>query len=79
MGGVLRWGDRDMLQPSDYRHGRKRNILLFFLLFVEEDSFLPLEQRVELKLDLAWYYDTMENQDVTWPGAVECLVLYCTV
>jgi hypothetical protein len=38
------------------RHGRKRkgkNILLFFLLFVEEDSFLPLEQRVELKIDLA--------------------------
>ena len=30
-----------------------------FLLFVEEDSFLSLEQRVELKLDLSWYYDTM--------------------
>ena len=58
----------------------KKNILnIIFLLFGEEDSFLPLEQRVELKLDLTWYYDTMENQDVTWPGAVECLVLYCTV
>ena len=64
------------------RRGRKekRNILnIIFLLFGEEDSFLPLDQRVELKLDLVWYYDTMENQDVTWPGAVECLVLYCTV
>ena len=58
----------------------KKNILnIIFLLFGEEDSFLSLELRVELKLDLAWYYDTMENQDVTWPGAVECLVLYCTV
>ena len=46
-----------------------------FLLFVEEDSFLSLEQRVELKLDLVWYYDTMENQDVTWSGVMECLVL----
>jgi hypothetical protein len=58
----------------------KKNILnIMFLLFVEEDSFLPLEQRVKLKLDLTWYYNTMENQDVTWPGAMECLVLYCNV
>jgi hypothetical protein len=49
----------------------KKNILnIMFLLFVEEDSFLPLEQRVKLKLDLTWYYNTMENQDVTWPVAV---------
>jgi hypothetical protein len=32
-----------------------------FLLFVEEDSFLSLEQRVELKIDLVWYYDTVGN------------------
>ncbi len=71
-----------MLQPSDLtREKKKRKIVerLFFLLFVEEDNFLSLEQRVELKFDLAWYYDTMENQDVTWTGAVECLVLYCSV
>jgi hypothetical protein len=63
------------------RRGRKRKEKYFkyYFSFGEEDSFLPLERRVELKLDLAWYYDTMENQDVTWPGAVECLVLYCTV
>ena len=50
------------------RHGRKRkekNILLFFLLFVEEDSFLPLEQRVELKIDLAGATTLWKNQDVT--------------
>jgi hypothetical protein len=50
------------------RHGRKRkgkNILLFFLLFVEEDSFLPLEQRVELRIDLAGTTTLWKNQDVT--------------
>jgi hypothetical protein len=50
------------------RHGRKRkgkNILLFFLLFVEEDSFLPLEQRVELWIDLDGTTTLWENQDVT--------------
>ena len=64
------------------RHGRKRkgkNILLFFLLFVEEDSFLPLEQRVELKIDLAGATTLWKNQDVTWTGPVECLVLLTTV
>jgi hypothetical protein len=65
------------------RHGRKRkgekNILLFFLLFVEEDSFLPLEQRVELKIDLAGATTLWKNQDVTWPGTVQCLVLISRV
>jgi hypothetical protein len=82
MGGVLRWGDRDMIQPSDLtREKKKRKIfkILFFFLFVEEDSFLSLEQGVELKLDLVWYYDTKENQDVTWSDDVECLVLYYRV
>jgi hypothetical protein len=69
MGGVLRWGDRDMLQPSDLDTGEKekeKNILLFFfLLFVEEDSFLPLEQRVELRIDLAGTTTLWKNQDVT--------------
>jgi hypothetical protein len=65
MGGVLRWGDRDMLQPSGGKRKEKYFKYYFFLLFVEEDNFLPLEQRVELKLDLVWYYNTMENQDVT--------------
>ena len=64
------------------RHGRKRkekNILLFFLLFVEEDSFLPLDQRVELKIDLAGATTLCKNQDVTWPDTVECLVLISSV
>ena len=67
MGGVLRWGDRDMLQPSDWTREKKKrkNILLFFLLFVEEDSFLPLEQRVELKIDLVGTTTLWKNQDVT--------------
>ena len=67
MGGVLRWGDRDMLQPSDWTREKKKrkNILLFFLLFVEEDSFLPLEQRVELRIDLAGTTTLWKNQDVT--------------
>ena len=87
---MLRWGDRDMLQPSDLTRGKKKRKIfkilfkinkgdIIFLLFVEEDSFLSFEQRVELKLDLTWYYDTMENQDVTWSGVMECLVLYCSV
>ena len=81
MGGVLRWGDRDMLQPSDWTREKKKrkNILLFFLLFVEEDSFLPLEQRVELKIDLAGATTLWKNQDVTCPGTVECLVLISSV
>jgi hypothetical protein len=63
MGGVLRLGDRDMLQPSDLPREEKKEIKniqdVIFLLFVEEDTFfLSLEQRVELKLDLDWYYDT---------------------
>ncbi len=44
---------------------KEKNILLFFLLFVEEDSFLPLEQRVELRIDLAGTTTLWKNQDVT--------------
>ncbi len=68
---VLRWGDRDMLQPSDLDTGEKEKEKIFydfFLLFVEEDSFysfLPLEQRVELRIDLAGTTTLWKNQDVT--------------
>jgi hypothetical protein len=44
---------------------KRKNTLLFFLLFVEEDSFLPLEQRVELKIDLTSTTTLWKNQDVT--------------
>jgi hypothetical protein len=57
-----------MLQPSDLDTGEKekeKNILLCFLLFVEEDSFLPLEQRVELRIDLTGTTTLWKNQDVT--------------
>jgi hypothetical protein len=33
----------------------------FSFLFVEADSFLSLEQRVKVKLDLTWYYNTKEK------------------
>jgi hypothetical protein len=36
-------------------------------------------QPSEKQLDLAWYDNTMKNQDVTWTGPVECLVLFTTV
>ena len=70
---VLGWRCYDGVIVTCYnqvtRHGRKRkgekNILLFFLLFVEEDSFLPLEQRVELRIDLAGTTTLWKNQDVT--------------
>jgi len=70
---VISWGEcYDGVIVTCYnqvtRHGRKRkgkNILLFFLLFVEEDSFLPLEQRVELRIDLAGTTTLWKNQDVT--------------
>ena len=70
---VISWGEcYDGVIVTCYnqvtRHGRKRkgkNILLFFLVFVEEDSFLPLEQRVELRIDLAGTTTLWKNQDVT--------------
>jgi hypothetical protein len=38
-----------------------------------------MRMRVKIQLDLAWYDNTMKNQDVTWTGPVECLVLLTTV
>ena len=57
---VLRWGDRDMLRPSDQtREKKKRKTFqtLFFFLFVRGRIFYR------------------GNQDVTCPGVVGCLVL----
>ena len=58
---------------------KEKNILIIFLLFVEEDSFLPLEQRVDLRIDLAGTTTLWKNQDVTYPGTVQCLVLISSV
>ncbi len=67
-------------------HGRKRkekysrNSFSFFLyLFARGSEFLYRWKGVKLQLDLTWYDNTMKNQDVTWTGPVECLVLLTTV
>jgi hypothetical protein len=43
------------------KKGKRKNIYIkyYFSFYVEEDSFLQLEERVKLKLDLTWYYNTM--------------------
>ena len=50
MGGVLQWGFRDMLQPSDpTREKKKRKIfqtLFFFLFMSERKDFLLLEREL---------------------------------
>jgi hypothetical protein len=51
----------------------------FSFLFARGSEFLYRWKRVKLQLDLAWYDNTMKNQDVTWTGPVECLVLLTTV
>ncbi len=84
MGGVLRGGNRDMLQPSEKVsvEREKKNIpeiLFLFSLFARGSEFLYRWKRVKLQLYLAWYDNTMKNQDVTWTGPVECLVLFTTV
>jgi hypothetical protein len=33
MGGVLRWGDRDMLQPSDLTREKKKRQIFKMLFF----------------------------------------------
>ncbi len=57
----------------------KKNIpeilFLFFYLFARGSEFLYRWKGVKLQLDLTWYDNTMKNQDVTWTGPVECLVL----
>jgi hypothetical protein len=56
-----------------------RNPFSFLFLFARGSEFLYRWKRVKLQLDLAWYDNTMKNQDVTWTGPVECLVLLTTV
>jgi hypothetical protein len=40
----------------------------FSFLFARGSEFLYRWKRVKLQLDLAWYDNTMKNQDVTWTG-----------
>jgi hypothetical protein len=61
------------------KYSRNPFSFLFFFLFARGSEFLYRWKRVKLQLDLAWYDNTMKNQDVTWTGPVECLVLLTTV
>ena len=84
MGGVLRGGNRDMLQPCEKPRQKKKkkekysgNSCSFYLL--EEASFSTGGR--ELNYNQTWTGTTTlwKNQDVTWTGPVECLVLLTTV
>ena len=85
----LPWADTCALQASTTRRpssriedGRKRKEKCSrnsFLFFVTGSEFLYSWKRVKLKLDLAGTTTLWENQDVTWTGPVECLVLLTTV
>jgi hypothetical protein len=59
----------------------KKNIpeILFLFLFARGSEFLYRWKGVKLQIDLVWYDNTMKNQDVTWTGPVECLVLLTIV
>jgi len=58
----------------------KKNVLeILFFLFVRGSEFLYSWKRVKLKLDLTGTTTLWKNQDVTWTGPVECLVLLTTV
>jgi hypothetical protein len=70
---------------SSGRKRKEKNIpeILFLFLFARESEFFYSWKRVKLQLDLAWYDNSTttlwKNQDVTWTGPVECLVLLTTV
>jgi hypothetical protein len=52
-------------QVTDTGEKEKEKIFYYFFFYLEEDSFLPLEQRVELRIDLAGATTLWKNQDVT--------------
>jgi hypothetical protein len=65
MSYVFRWGDRDMLQPSDLTRQKKKRKIFFkycFSFYCNRKIISTVEERVELQLHPSWYYDIMETK-----------------
>ena len=67
---MLRWGNRDMLQPSDLsrkKKGREKIDLIFSFLVGKGEDCTPQDL-----CGISWYYDTSVSGDKMQRGKVLC-------